>query len=163
MQTQKPLWERWIFLLQVKSRPGVLSAITAVFADRGLSIETLTAHDSSRTDDAHGTILLTFDAPESKKDYLARLLVRSATVQSLSQYRYDDAAHARKTILLRVTLSADTLRQSLPGEILCDVVSEDPDETRALLLGPPHQLDLAVAALPIESVREASEPNLTVI
>ena len=139
--------ERWIFLLQVKSRPGVLSAITAVFADRGISIETLTAHDSSRTGEPQGTIQLSFAATTAKKEYLGRLLARSATVQDIVQYRYEDSAHARKSILVRVTLTPSVLRRALPPEILCDVVSSEPGETLALLVGPPLQLDQAVSAL----------------
>ncbi len=161
--TQEADVDRWIFLLQVRSRPGVLSAITAVFADRGISIESLTAHDSSRTGQAYGTVLLTFLATPVKKDYLARLLHRSATVQDIVEYRYEDAAHARKSILVRVILTPEALKRALPPRILCDIVSAHPGETLALLLGPPLLLDQAVSALNPAATLEASEPNLTVI
>ena len=158
-----PHTDRWIFLLQVKSRPGVLSAVSAVFADRGVSIESLTAHDSSHTGAAFGTVLLTFAASEAKKDYLARVLSRSATVDDVMQYRYDDAAHARKSVLVRANLAAGALSQMLPAGVLCDVISAKPGETLALLLGPPPLVDEALAALTARTTTEAADPTILLV
>ena len=82
--------DRWVFVLQVKSRPGVLAAVTDVFAARGVSIETITAHDSRHTGTALGAIELMFTASPAKKEYLARVLSRLATVDAVAQHRYDD-------------------------------------------------------------------------
>ena len=106
---------RWIFHLQVNNRPGVLSAVTAIFADRGFSIQTLTAHDSGDMGTTFGAVLLTFTAPAVKKDYLARILSRSAMVQHVTIYRYEDAAHARKSISVRVAMSADAFEACPAG------------------------------------------------
>ena len=139
--------EKWIFLLRVRNRPGVLAALTALFADRGVSLDSLTAHDSGSLGGPHGTTILTFTASAAKKDYLARLLGRLEAVQSLTEYRYDDAEHARKSALVRVSLDADDLLVELPLGLLCDIVSETDGQTLALLLGPPLLLDSALSAL----------------
>ena len=154
---------RWIFHLQVNNRPGVLSAVTAIFADRGFSIQTLTAHDSGDTGTAFGAVLLTFTAPSVKKDYLARILSRSAMVQHVTIYRYEDSAHARKSISVRVAMSADALRHALPETILCDVISSSPSETLAVLLGPPVLVDQALSALSPSAMLESTEPTIMVV
>ena len=139
--------ERWIFSLKLRNRAGVLSALTALFADRGVSIESLTAQAAGGTGAAHGSAILTFAASPAKKAHLARLLERLASVQALTEYRYDDAEHARKSALTRVSLSADALLAALPPGILCDIVSTAEDHTLALLLGPPHLLDTTLAQI----------------
>ncbi len=139
--------ERWIFLLKLRNRSGVLLSLTSLFADRGVSIESLTAHAGSGPGTGSGTAILTFAAPAAKKDHLARLLNRLAAVHELTEYRYEDAEHARKSALARVTLSAAELTASLPPGILCDIVSAGEGQTLALLLGPPHLLDTTLDAL----------------
>lgn len=161
--TNAPSTERWIFLLQVKSRPGVLSAVSDVFASRGVSIETITAHDSSHTGAASGTVLLTFAASEAKKDYLVRVLSRSATVEEVAHYRYDDAAHARKSILVRAKMDAVALTHALPAGVLCDIISTRPGETLALLIGPPALVDAALAALTASVATEAADPTILLV
>ena len=138
--------EKWIFQLKLRNRAGVLSSLTALFADRGLSLESLSAHEGTGPG-MTGTAILTFAATEAKKDHLARLLGRLDTVQLVAVLRYDDAAHARKSALVRVSLSADALRAFLPPGILCDEVAAQAAETRALLLGPPSALDAVLSAL----------------
>ena len=139
--------ERWIFLLKLRNRSGVLLSLTSLFADRGVSIESLTAHGGTGPGATSGTAILTFAAPTAKKDHLARLLRRLAAVHELTEYRYEDAEHARKSALARVTLPAAELMAGLPPGILCDIVSTGEGHTLALLLGPPHLLDTTLAAL----------------
>lgn len=138
--------DKWIFQLKLRNRAGVLSALTALFADRGVSLESLTAHAADQGT-TFGTALLTFAAPAAKKDHLARLLGRLASVQEVTEYRYEDAEHARKSALARVTLGADELTSALPTGILCDIVSAAENYTLALLLGPPHLIDTALNIL----------------
>ncbi len=142
--------DKWIFSLKLRNSAGVLSALTALFADRGVSIESLSAQGSGTSGAAQGTAVLTFSASEARKSHLARLLERLAPVQEVTQYRYDDAGHARKSTLARVTISAEELKARLPGAILCDVVSEAGGQTLALLLGPPPALDALLAQLAAE-------------
>ncbi len=139
--------DKWIFLLKLRNRAGVLLSLTSLFADRGVSIESLTAHAGSGPGPAYGTAILTFAAPPAKKDHLARLLDRLAAVQELTEYRYEDAEHARKSALASVTLSAADLIARLPPGILCDIVSTSEGSTLALLLGTSRLLDTTLAAL----------------
>ena len=139
--------DRWIFLLKLRNRSGVLLSLTSLFADRGVSIESLTAHGGIGPGTTSGTAILTFAAPTAKKDHLARLLNRLAAVHELTEYRYEDAEHARKSALARVTLPAAELTAGLPPGILCDIVSTGEGHTLALLLGPPLLLDNTLDAL----------------
>ena len=139
--------DKWIFQLKLRNRSGVLLSLTSMFADRGVSIESLTAHAGVWPGPACGTAILTFAASPAKKDHLARLLGRLAAVQELTEYRYEDAAHARKSALARVTLGADELTSGLPPGVLCDIVSAEGGYTLALLLGPPHLLDTTLDGL----------------
>ncbi len=139
--------DKWIFLLKLRNRSGVLLSLTSLFADRGISIESLTAHAGVWPGTGGGTAILTFVASAAKKDHLARLLGRLAAVHELTEYRYEDARHARKSALARVTLPAEGLVAGLPPGILCDIVAAEEGQTLALLLGPPHLIDTALAAL----------------
>jgi len=142
--------DKWIFSLKLRNSAGVLAALTALFADRGVSIESLSAQGGGTAGAVQGTAVLTFAASEARKSHLARLLERLASVQEVTEYRYDDAGHARKSTLARVTLSAEALRARLVPSILCDVVSEAEGRTLALLLGPPPALDALLAQLAAE-------------
>lgn len=136
--------EKWIFSLKLRNSAGVLSSLTALFADRGVSIESLTAHGGGPAGTS-GTATLTFAASEARKSHLARLLGRLESVLALAEFRYDDAAHARKSTLARVPLAPGTLKTQVPSGVLCDVVSSDETSTLALLLGPPAVLDALLA------------------
>ena len=138
---------KWIFLLKLRNRAGVLLALTSLFADRGVSIESLTAHAGSGPGTPFGTAILTFAAPAAKKDHLARLLGRLAAVQEVTEYRYEDAEHARKSALARLALSPADLAAVLPPAVLCDIVSSGDGPTLALLLGTPPLLDGILAEL----------------
>ncbi len=140
----------------------MLSSLTALFADRGVSIESLTAHGGGGAG-APGTAVLTFAASESRKTHLARLLGRLASVITLAEYRYDDAAHARKSTLVRAALTPEVLRARLPPEILCDTVAEDAGSTLALLVGPPAALDAALAVLGGAAALEERDSTVLVV
>jgi|GEM_PF-1049830 len=138
--------DKWIFSLKLRNSAGVLSSLTALFADRGVSIESLSAHAGGGPSALPATAVLTFEASEARKAHLARLLGRLESVLDLAEYRYDDDAHARKSTLARVPLSAAALSRCLPPGILCDIVSADAASTLALLVGPAASLDLFLAA-----------------
>jgi len=153
---------RWVFLLRLSSRAGVLSALTAVFADRGVSIETLNAHDASAGGPL-GSAVLTFAATAAKKDYLARLLGRLSVVTEVTEFRYEDAAHARKSVTARVGMGGADLRALLPPSVMCDVISESADETTVLLLGPPPLLDHVLLSLERRGLLQSSDASVVVV
>lgn len=154
--------EKWIFQLKLRNRAGVLSSLTALFSDRGLSLESLSAHEGTGPG-ITGTAILTFAATAARKDYLTRLLGRLDTVELVAVLRYDDAAHARKSALARVGLPADALQAALPPGVLCDVVSGSDTETLALLLGPPSLIDAALAALTAQEVLREVDATVIVV
>ena len=153
--------DKWIFSLKLRNSAGVLSSLTALFADRGVSIESLSAHGGGGV--SPGMAVMTFAATEARKAHLARLLGRLASVLEVTEYRYDDAAHARKSTLARVPLSADALRSQVPPGVLCDVVSADEASTLALLLGPPAVLDALLAQWSGGAAPEEQEATVFVV
>lgn len=155
--------DRWIFSLKLRNGAGVLSSLTALFADRGVSIESLTAHGGGSAGGANGSAILTFAASDARKNHLARLLGRLASVQELTEFRYDDAGHARKSALARVLLPAEALRGRLPPEILCDIVTDGQDHVLALLLGPPPALDALLSALIAEEILQEMDSTVIVV
>ena len=155
--------DKWIFLIKVKNRPGVLSAMTALFADRGVSLDSLTAHDSSGVGTPYGTAILTFHATPGKKDHLKRLLTRLEAVQEVQEFLYSDTDHARKSALARVSLPAETLKEALPEGIFCDIVTATEMDTLALLLGPPTLLDQALTDLATSGVLLAMDSTVIVV
>jgi len=60
--------DKWIFSLKLRNSAGVL---TALFADRGVSIESLSAQGGGKSGTAQGTAVLTFAASEARKSHLA--------------------------------------------------------------------------------------------
>ena len=155
--------DKWIFSLKLRNSAGVLSLLTALFADRGVSIESLTARGGGGSGALPGTAVLTFAASEARKTHLARLLGRLASVLEVTEYRYEDAAHARKSALARLPLSEDSLKARLPPGVLCDVVSADKTSTLALLLGPPAVLDALLAELSGGEVIEEQDSTVLVV
>lgn len=153
---------RWVFLLRLRSRAGVLSALTAIFADRGVSIETLNAHDAG-VGGPLGSAVLTFAATAAKKDYLARLLGRLSVVTEVTEYRYEDAAHTRKSVTARVGISEADLRALLPPTVMCDVISEAPGQTVVLLLGPPPLVDHVLLLLEQRQLLQAGDASMIVV
>lgn len=155
--------DKWIFSLKLRNSAGVLSSLTALFADRGVSIESLSAHGGGGSAASPGTAVLTFAASEARKAHLARLLGRLASVLEVTEYRYDDAAHARKSTLARVPLPADALKAQVPPGILCDVVAADEVSTLALLLGPPAVVDALLAEWSGGEVLEEQDSTVLVV
>ncbi len=153
--------DKWIFSLKLRNSAGVLSSLTALFADRGVSIESLSAHGGGGL--SPGTAVMTFAASASRKAHLARLLGRLASVLEVTEYRYDDAAHARKSTLARVPLPADALKAQVPAGVLCDVVSADDNSTLALLLGPPAVLDALLVQWSGGAMLEEQEATVFVV
>ncbi len=154
--------KKWIVQLKLRNRAGVLSSLTALFADRGLSLESLSAHEGTGPGFT-GTAILTFAATAARKDYLTRLLGRLDTVELVAVLGYGDAAHARKSALARVGLPADALQAALPPGVLCDVVSASDTETLALLLGPPVLIDEALAALTAQEALQEVDATVIVV
>jgi acetolactate synthase small subunit len=132
--------ERWLFLIRADNRPGVLAAITALFADRGVSLDGLTIYDMHTTERGDGLATLTFQAREAKKEHLARQLRRLEMVHELVEYRCDEGGACRAA-LARFALTPPELTAALPPEIRCDVIVEQDDGITVLLLGPPALLD----------------------
>lgn len=155
--------DKWIFSLKLRNSAGVLSALTALFADRGVSIESLTAHGGMGTAGGHGTAVLIFAASEARKTHLARLLGRLASVLEVTEYRYGDAHSARKSVLARVSLPEGALTARLPPGVLCDIVSADDGHTAALLLGPPLVLDTLLTQLAADGAVEEMDSAVTLV
>lgn len=155
--------DKWIFSLKLRNSAGVLSSLTVLFADRGVSIESLSAHAGGGPSALPAAAVLTFEASEARKAHLARLLGRLESVLDIAEYRYDDNAHARKSTLARLPLTAAALKKCLPPGILCDIVSADASSTLALLVGPPAALDLFLAQSASDTGAEERDSTVFVV
>ena len=81
--------EKWVFSLTLRNSAGVLSSLTALFADRGISIESLSAQAGGGPAGLPGTATLTFAASASRKTHLARRLGRLESVLEIAERRCD--------------------------------------------------------------------------
>jgi len=70
---------RWVASIDAVDRTGSLTAVTSVFANRGVSFESLTAVPT----DGHGLITIEFTASERLARVLCRTLERLAVVAAL--------------------------------------------------------------------------------
>lgn len=80
--------QRWIFVIRIIRKPGVLNSVTGVFSSWGISLETamLNARGPEGSD---GIIILSFSASPRKKEILERTVSRLSRVNGLTSYPYE--------------------------------------------------------------------------
>lgn len=80
--------KRWIFVIKIIRKPGVLNAVTGVFSNWGISLETamLNAMGAEGTD---GIVILSFACSQRKMEIMERTVSRLARVNELTSYPYE--------------------------------------------------------------------------
>jgi predicted amino acid-binding ACT domain protein len=81
--------QAWVVLVRGEDRPGTLTAVTAVFSDRGVSFDSLA---TGGVDGDVGTIAVTFQATPRRQAVLVRTVGRLAAVRDVDVRRADDPA-----------------------------------------------------------------------
>ncbi|WP_041574167.1 ACT domain-containing protein [Cellulomonas gilvus] len=79
--------ERWVTFVRGTNRPGTVAAVTAVFATRGISFDSLATGDA---DDEVGLVVVTFRTTERRQRELVRAVDRLAAVSGVVVRRAED-------------------------------------------------------------------------
>ena len=140
--------QRWVFVVKCLDRPGVLTAVTSVFSNRGVSLETILSSGIAATSLETGRLILSFRATDRKKEMLLRALGRLSSVLQVDHYLYDDPA-LRSIALAKV--SSPTAIEFSSDLVQMETISETPEGALLLLTGNP----IAVESL-LNTLRQQS-------
>lgn len=80
--------QRWIFVIKIIRKPGVLNAVTGVFSSWGISLETAMLN-AKAPESSDGIVILSFSSSPRKKEILERTVRRLSRVNGLSSYPYE--------------------------------------------------------------------------
>lgn len=80
--------QRWIFVIKIIHKPGVLNAVTGVFSSWGISLETAMLN-AIGAEDKDGIVILSFTSSRRKMEIMERTLGRLARVKTLTSYSYN--------------------------------------------------------------------------
>ena len=78
---------RWIFVLDIIKKPGVLNAVTGVFTSWGINLETTMLNDLG-PEGSNGKLILSFACTHRKMQILERTVSRLSRVVALQSYPY---------------------------------------------------------------------------
>lgn len=82
--------QRWIFVIKIIRKPGVLNAVTGVFSNWGISLETAMLN-AMGTEGSDGIVILSFACSHRKMEIMQRTVSRLARVNGLTSYPYETA------------------------------------------------------------------------
>lgn len=140
--------KKWLFVIRVVDKPGVLTRVASVFSNRGVSLDSITGHGALGA--IRGTLVVTLQATEKKKNELERTLRRVNTINSVAVYDYT-CNHLRKSSLICLGADPDKLERLWEewGKIVRVelVKSEDDDYTVYLITGEPAKVDALLKEL----------------
>ena len=79
---------RWIFVIDIVKKPGVLNAVTGVFTNWGINLETTMLNDLG-PEGSNGKLILSFASTRRKMQIIARTVRRLSKVVALQSYPYE--------------------------------------------------------------------------
>ena len=79
--------QRWIFVIRVIHKVGVLNAVTGVFSSWGISLQTAMLNTMGPM--GSNIIILSFSCSHRKKEIMERTVKRLACVNGLTAYPYE--------------------------------------------------------------------------
>lgn len=79
---------RWIFVIDIIKKPGVLNAVTGVFTSWGINLETTMLNDLG-PEGSNGKLILSFACTRRKMQILERTVSRLSKVVALQSYPYE--------------------------------------------------------------------------
>ncbi len=80
--------QRWIFVIKIIRKPGVLNAVTGVFSNWGISLETAMLN-AMGPEGSDGIVILSFACSHRKMEIMERTVSRLARVNELTSYPYE--------------------------------------------------------------------------
>ena len=78
---------RWIFVIDIIKKPGVLNAVTGVYTSWGINLETTMLNDLG-PEGSNGKLILSFACTHRKMQILERTVSRLSRVVALQSYPY---------------------------------------------------------------------------
>ena len=121
--------ERWVFVIKSQDQPGVLTTATAVFSNRGVSLETILGSGGGITGTEGGRFVLSFRASQRQQELLLRTLERLSAVKQVLVYPYT-SPQLRAIAVVRlegIEIAAKNLQ--------VDVIDSDSQSQTLLLTG----------------------------
>ena len=121
--------ERWVFVIKSQDQPGVLTTATAVFSNRGVSLETILGSGGGITGTEGGRFVLSFRASKRQQELLLRTLERLSAVKQVQVYPYT-SPQLRAIAVVRlegIEIAAKNLQ--------VDVIDSDSQSQTLLLTG----------------------------
>ena len=79
---------RWIFVIDIIKKPGVLNSVTGVFTNWGINLETTMLNDLGQ-EGSNGKLILSFACTRRKMQILERTVSRLSKVVALQSYPYE--------------------------------------------------------------------------
>ena len=79
---------RWIFVIDILKKPGVLNSVTGVFTNWGTNLETTMLNDLG-PEGSNGKLILSFACSRRKMQILERTVSRLSRVVALQSYPYE--------------------------------------------------------------------------
>lgn len=79
---------RWIFVIDIIKKPGVLNAVTGVFTNWGINLETTMLNDLG-PEGSNGKLILSFASTRRKMQIIERTVSRLSKVVALQSYPYE--------------------------------------------------------------------------
>lgn len=164
--------KRWFFAVKVHDKPGMVTAVSSVFSNRGVSLEMLLGSTLHAVSADAIDLFVVFMATEPRKNELLRTIRRLAKVISVECYNGDSPtlravafAHvSQQEGDVQVDLASVATEESV---VFSPVIFEDKHQTWILMATPSHLqhcldrlqdakilLDVTVTIIPVETPQE---------
>ena len=122
--------ERWVFVIKSLDQPGVLTTATAVFSNRGVSLETILGSGGGITGTEGGRFVLSFRASQRQQELLLRTLERLSAVKQVQVYPYT-SPQLRAIAVVRLVQGMEVNAK----DVQVDVIDADSQSQTLLLTG----------------------------
>ncbi len=137
----EPANQRWVFVVRVLDKPGMLTAAAAVFSNRGVSIEGILGSGIDSTTIENGRLIINFRATQPKQSLLHRALERLPDVFRVDAYAYDDQ-RLRAIAIAKLSLSPKLLNDD--DSYAIETIVQTKTERVVMLNGSPPALESAL-------------------
>lgn len=140
-QADERATQRWVFVVRVLDKPGMLTAAAAVFSNRGVSIEGILGSGIGSTTIENGRLIINFRATAQKQSLLYRALERLPDVFRVDAYAYDDQ-RLRAIAIAKLSLGPKNLNDD--DSYAIETIVQTSTERVVILNGSPPALDSAL-------------------
>lgn len=140
-QANERVTQRWVFVVRVLDKPGMLTAAAAVFSNRGVSIEGILGSGIGSTTIENGRLIINFRATQPKQSLLHRALERLPDVFRVDAYAYEDQ-RLRAIAIAKLSLGPKNLNDD--DSYAIETIVQTSTERVVMLNGSPPALESAL-------------------